>query len=112
MNRYVRVLWVALIPLFFLAGCSPGSGLPELAANPDVSYHLGPGDSLLIRVLGADELNGVYTVQDDGTIRMLLISAVPAAGLTQDQVQTRIEEKLRTGRFLTKQQVSVAVTGH
>ena len=112
MNRYVHVFWVALVALRLLAGCSPGSGLPELTANPDVSYHLGPGDTLLVRVLGADELNGVYTVQDDGTIRMLLIGAVPAAGLTQDQVQARIEEKLRTGRFLSKPQVSVAITGY
>jgi polysaccharide export outer membrane protein len=103
---------VALIALWPLAGCSPGSGLPELAANPDVSYHLGPGDTLLIRVLGADELNGTYTVQDDGTIRMLLIGAVPAAGLTQDQVEANIEQKLRAGRYLTKPQVSVAIAGY
>ena len=89
MNLYIRVLWVALIALCPLAGCSPGSGLPELAAKPDVSYHLGPGDSVLIRVLGADELNGQYIVQDDGTVRMLLISSVPAAGLTADQLEAK-----------------------
>ena len=79
MNPYFRILWVALIALFPLAGCSPGRDLPELAPKPDVSYHLGPGDILGIKVLGADELNGQYTVQDDGTIRMLLVGAVPAA---------------------------------
>jgi polysaccharide biosynthesis/export protein len=112
MDPHVRALWLALISFCWLAGCSPGSGLPEIAANPDVSYHLGPGDSLLVRVLGADELNGVYTVQDDGTIRMLLIGAVPASGLTQDQVQATIEEKLKAGRFLTRPQVTVAITGY
>jgi len=57
MNPYFRVVWVALVALFPLAGCSPGSGLPELATKPDVSsYHLGPGDRLDIKVLGADEL--------------------------------------------------------
>lgn len=110
MNPYIRVLWVALMALSPLAGC--GSGLPELAANPDVSYRLGPGDTLLIRVLGADELSGQYTVQDDGTIRMLLIGAVPAAGLTQDQVQANIEQKLRAGRFLTQPHASVAITSY
>ncbi len=112
MNPYVRVLWVVLIALSPLTGCSPGSGLPELVTKPDLSYHLGPGDSLLIRVLGADELNGQYTVQDDGTIRMLLIGAVPAAGLTQDQVQANIEQKLRAGRFLTQPHASVAITSY
>jgi polysaccharide export outer membrane protein len=112
MNSYFRVLWLALIALCPLAGCSPGSGLPEIATNPDVSYHLGPGDSVLIRVLGADELNGQYTVQDDGTIRMLLIGAVPAAGSTADQVQATIEQKLKAGRFLTQPHASVAILSY
>ena len=109
MNPYLRFAWVALIAVFAVAGCSPGSGLPEIAANPDVSYHLGPGDSVLIRVLGADELNGQYIVQDDGTIRMLLIGSVPAAGLTADQVQTSIEQKLTAGKYLTQPHASVAI---
>ena len=112
MSPYVRFLSVALMALCPLAGCSPGSGLPELAAKPDVSYHLGPGDTLLIRVLGADELNGQYTVQDDGTIRMLLIGAVPAAGFTADQVQASIEAQLRAGRYLTQPRASVAIISY
>ena len=109
MNPYLRMASLALDALFAVAGCSPGSGLPEIAANPDLSYHLGPGDGLLIRVLGADELNGQYTVQDEGTIRMLLIGAVPAAGLTADQVQASIEQKLRAGRYLTQPHASLAI---
>jgi polysaccharide export outer membrane protein len=112
MNPNLRVLWLALIALCPMASCSPGSGLPELVAKPDLAYHLGPGDSLLIRVLGADELNSQYTVQDDGTIRMLLIGAVPAAGLTQDQVQAEIEEKLKAGRYLTQPHASVAIISY
>jgi len=107
MDPYLRILWVALIALFPAAGCSPD--LPELAGKPDVSYHLGPGDRLEIRVLGADELNGQYSVQDDGTIRMLMVGDVPAAGLTPDQVQAKIEEKLRAGRYITQPHASVAV---
>jgi polysaccharide biosynthesis/export protein len=112
MNPYVRIVWVALIALFPLASCSPGRDLPELAAKPDVSYHLGPGDSLGIKVLGADELNGQYTVQDDGTIRMLLVGAVPAAGLTPDQVQAKLEEKLKTGRYLTQPHASIVILSY
>ena len=113
MNPYSRILRVALMALFPLAGCSPGSDLPELTARPDVSsYHLGPGDRLEIKVLGADELNGQYTVQDDGTIRMLLVGVVPATGLTPDQVQAKLEEKLKTGRFLTQPHASVAIASY
>jgi polysaccharide export outer membrane protein len=113
MNWHVRIVWVALVALFPLAGCSPGSDLPVLPAKSDVSsYHLGSGDRLEIKVLGADELNGQYSVQDDGTIRMLLVGAVPAAGLTPDQVQANIEEKLKAGRYLTQPHASVAVLNY
>jgi polysaccharide biosynthesis/export protein len=113
MNPYIRVVWLALMVLYPLAACSPGGGLPELTAKPDTSkYHLGPGDRVEIKVLGADELNGQYSVQDDGTIRMLLVTAVPAAGLTPDQVQANIEEKLRAGRYLSNPHASVAVLAY
>jgi polysaccharide export outer membrane protein len=97
--------------LLLLAGCSsPGSDLPLLPLKPDIaSYHLGPGDRLEIKVLGADELAGQYSVQNDGTIRMLMIGQVPAAGLTADQLQAAIEEKLKAGRYLTQPHASVAV---
>jgi hypothetical protein len=70
--------------------------VPELYSKPNVLlYHLGPGDRLEIKVLGADELNGQYTVQDDGTIRMLLVGVVPAAGLTPDQCKTSSRKNRR-----------------
>jgi len=97
---------VALLLAF--AGCSPSSGLPVLAAKPE-AYRLGPGDTLQIRVLGADELNGQYSVQDDGTVSMLMAGAVPAAGFTPEQVQTKIEDALKAGRYLTQPRVTVVV---
>jgi polysaccharide biosynthesis/export protein len=111
MHAYRRIIWVALLLAF--AGCSPSSGLPVLAAKPEISaYRLGPGDRLQIRVLGADELNGQYSVQDDGTVRMLLAGAVPAAGFTPEQVQTKIEDALKAGRYLTQPGVSVVVMSY
>jgi polysaccharide export outer membrane protein len=81
-----------------------------LAAKPDVSsYHLGPGDRLEIKVLGADELTGQYSVQDDGTIRMLMVGEIPAAGFTPEQVHTKIEDNLKAGRFITQPHASVAL---
>src|SRR5437763_5658016 len=110
MTPYIRIVWVALIALSPLAGCSPGSDLPMLTAKPDVSsYHLGPGDRVEIKVLGADELNGQYSVQDDGTIRMLMVGEVMAASFTPEQVQARIEDKLKAGRYITQPHASVAV---
>jgi polysaccharide export outer membrane protein len=62
-----------------------------------------------IKVLGADELAGEYLVQDDGTIRMLMIGQVPAADLTPDHLERSIEAKLKAGRYITDPRASVAV---
>lgn len=111
MNRVARIVLAALAIVLPLAGCSPGGNLPSVspAQNP-TAYRLGPGDTLDIRVLGANELNGRYIVQDDGTIRMLMIGKVPAAGLTSEQLADNIGEMLRSGRYITKPFVSVEVT--
>jgi protein involved in polysaccharide export with SLBB domain len=114
MKPHVCMVWAGLMALLSLAGCSSaGSDLPPLTAKPDVSsYHLGPGDRVEIKVLGADELNGQYSVQDDGTIRMLMVGEVPAAGFTPEQVQAKIEDKLRAGRYITQPHASVAVLNY
>jgi polysaccharide biosynthesis/export protein len=113
MGSYIRIAWLGLALLLLLGGCSPGSDLPMLPAQPDVSsYHLGPGDRVGIRVLGADELAGEYVVQSDGTVRMLMIGDVRAAGLTPDQLERAIEAKLKAGRYLTQPHVSVAVLAY
>ena len=111
MLPFLRMLSVALMIFFAPAGCSsPGGDLPTLAPKQAASsYHLGPGDRLEIKVLGGDELAGQYSVQDDGTIRMLLIGEVPAAGLTPDQLERSIEQKLKAGRYINEPHASVAV---
>jgi polysaccharide export outer membrane protein len=111
MNRYVRMVLAALTILLPLAACSsPGSDLPPLPPTTDLSsYRLGAGDRLEIKVLGADELAGQYTVQDDGTIRMLMIGKVPAAGLTPEQLEANIANQLLAGRYISHPQVSAAV---
>jgi polysaccharide biosynthesis/export protein len=106
-----RVVLAVLTILLLLVGCTPGSDLPPVAPVQDLSsYRLGPGDTLDIKVLGATELNGRYIVQDDGTIRMLMIGKLPAAGLTSEALAQNIAEMLRAGRYITKPFVSVEVT--
>ena len=111
MNACARSFLAALAVFLPLYGCSsPGSGLPPVSPTQNLStYRLGAGDNLEIRVLGANELNGRYIVHDDGTIRMLMIGRVPAAGLTSDMLAANIAEMLRAGRYITKPFVSVSV---
>lgn len=113
MRSNVRAIIALIAVVLLLASCSPGHDLPMLAATPDgLPYHLGPGDRVEIRVLGADELAGQYSVQDDGTIRMLMIGQVAAAGFTPEQLERKIEEKLKAGRYLTQPHTSVAVLNY
>ena len=111
MKPYIGILWVALMALLPMGGCSsPGAELPLLPSAADTSaYRLGPGDNLNIKVLGADELAGQYLVQDDGSIRMLMIGKVAAAGLTSEQLEKQIADQLKSSRSIVHPQVSVAV---
>lgn len=113
MNSNLRLALAVSVIFLSLAGCSPGGDLPLLPPNPDMSsYHLGSGDRVEIRVLGADELAGQYSVQDDGTIRMLMIGEVPATGFTPEQLERKIEEKLKAGRYITQPHASVAILNY
>jgi protein involved in polysaccharide export with SLBB domain len=113
MNRYLPTVVMTLALVLALSACfSPGSDLPVVPETSRTSYRLGPGDQLDIKVLGADELRGPYAVQDDGTISMMLIGSVPAAGLTVDQLENEIAAKLRAGAYITKPQVGVSVINY
>lgn len=109
MSSKFRAVMALIVVVLLLAGCSPGSDLPTLTAPEGLAYHLGAGDRVEIRVLGADELNGQYSVQDDGTVRMLMIGQVDAAGFTPEQLERKIEDKLKAGRYITQPHASVAV---
>lgn len=111
MTPRVWLFWAASAVFLALAGCaSPGRDLPPLhPANETSSYQLGPGDTLGIKVLGADELSGQYKVQGDGTIRMLLIGDVPVSGLTVEALEQEIADKLKGGGYLKRPSVSASV---
>ncbi len=105
MTSCLRAILVTLTALVPLVACSH---LPPLTDKPS-SYRLGAGDELEIKAPGADELTGQYLVQDDGTIKMLLIGEVPAAGLTLDQLENEIDKKLVAGQYLKQPRVTAVL---
>lgn len=110
MYRYTMRVLACLAILLPVWGCSsPGSDLPSLTAPKAVSYRLGAGDKVDLKVLGADELTGQYIVQDDGTVRLLMIGAVPASGITPDELAGMISDRLKEGRYISHPQVSASV---
>ncbi len=111
MKSCLRIVLMMLAVVLPLGACSSsGSNLPVLPSTLAVSpYRLGPGDQLDITVLGANELTGRYTVQADGTISMLLIGKIPAAGLTADALEKRIAAELVEGSYITHPEATISV---
>lgn len=78
------------------------------------AIRLRSGDMLEIRLGGVppDEtvlVNGAYTVDGEGNVNMPQIGAVKAAGLTQMEVQSAIQNAYRTGGIYSAPTVSVSV---
>ncbi len=71
-------------------------------------YRIGEEDLLEIKVFGVDQLAGTVRVDPRGQVTMPLIGAVTVAGLTSQQAEATIAEKLRE-KFLQNPQVTVFI---
>jgi len=126
-----RIAWLATFVLFALASAAhaqqpatqpvrqPASpGQQELTPAPmlsmrrsgtgeDLSYRIGPGDILDIRVFGRPEMTKDVRVDNFGRIRLPFLEEIPAACLTEAQLAAQIAEKYK--KYLRDPQVDVMV---
>ena len=94
------------------------SGMNALPIVPDAGsgavvssnqeYHIGPSDELEIEVFMVPDLSGVERVDARGNINMPLIGSVRVAGLTQQQAEQLIAEKLGKD-YLQNPQVNIDI---
>jgi polysaccharide biosynthesis/export protein len=131
----VELFVLAIIGLLLLAGCTGSSqqvvtaqALSQIKA-PDPNkelqqqlmvqasqtsaanykdYQVGPEDQLAIVIFGQDNLNRELRVNGQGEIAMPLIGVVKVAGLTPQQIQTRLQE-MYNAHFLVNPQITVEV---
>jgi polysaccharide export outer membrane protein len=108
-----------------IAGCAGGGqnmssiSAPAATASssalskPDSSldYSLGSGDKLRIIVFGEDDLSGEFDVTGSGKVSLPLIGQVQASGMTLDEFEGEIRDKLKQG-YLTNPKVSVEVLNY
>ena len=92
------------------------SGYPAYAAYPPQAgvvqgYALDAGDRLRITVFGQQGLTNSYAVDAAGNITMPLIGAVPARGLTTEQLSRSISERLRQGS-IREPRVAIEIEAH
>jgi protein involved in polysaccharide export with SLBB domain len=99
----------AIAVLLFQNPAVPTAVVPATAAPSD-SEVLGPGDQILIRAIDIEELdNKPVFINRRGKIDLPVVGQVQAAGLTPDQLEDTIRERL-TRVLRNRPDVSVSVT--
>ena len=69
-----------------------------------------PGDLMLVHIFGTPDFAAPVRVSVDGTIQLPLIGQVPVAGLTINQAENLIAQRLVTAGMYLNPQVTVQVT--
>jgi protein involved in polysaccharide export with SLBB domain len=79
------------------------------AANAAESeYRLAPGDRVKVIVFGHEDLSGEYEVDNEGRLTLPLIKSVQATGLTVQEIEQAITDKLQPD-YLKNPKVGVVV---
>lgn len=78
------------------------------APFPQVSYVIGPDDTLFVSVWKEPDLTATLPVRADGMISLPLLNDVQAAGLTPMQLAASITDKLK--KYVSDPRVTVVVT--
>ncbi len=98
--------------LYCLLALVAGSfAFPAGAIDIYQKYRLGSGDEIRITVFGEESLSGEFQVGDKGIVAVPLIGSVAALGLTLNQLEEAIENKLKPD-YLKNPQVSVEVLNY
>ncbi|MEW6096587.1 MAG: polysaccharide biosynthesis/export family protein [bacterium] len=104
--RFVQKIIFTISILFLFLLNVPTQALSE----NNVSYLLGPEDVINIFVWGHPELSGEQIVNPAGNISILLIGDVTAEGLTEEELEQILTERL--SRYIEQPTVSVTVRGY
>lgn len=109
LKSYAHWLLLVIASVIFSGCASNYPAAPALAASPDYSYKIGPGDNLNIVVWRNPELSMVVPVRPDGKISAPLIDDLNAMGKDSTSLARDIEKEL--GKFIRDPVVTVIVTG-
>lgn len=86
---------------------------PVAVSNVDVNasiYILGPGDKILLEIDNAPEVNGIYTINPDGTIYLPKLRSLIVDGLTVEQFREFVSIEYR--HFITDPSIYVSIAGY
>lgn len=105
-----------IVVLAAVSGCS-GGNLPvasAVTANHTMSegYRVAAGDKLRVTVFDEPTLTGEYEIGDGGALSLPLIDAIPAGGMTTEQLSLAISDTLKDGGYVLSPRVSVEIILH
>lgn len=98
-------------PLYLLLAYFCLASAPLAAAQPAVraeGYRIGPKDLVQVQVFEVPELNVERRVNENGTINLPLIGDVEAAGLTQEELSSRLKTLLES-KYVQRASTNVEV---
>jgi len=110
--RRALVLPLAFCLAASCCACSPGSNLHPIPAYNPTTYRLGPGDQVRVITYGDEQLTDDFRVSENGTLALPLLGAVPAQGLTADELAGEIAQRLEQKKLLRSASVTVEVTAY
>lgn len=97
---------LASLALLFQAGSDPAAVATGQATRAPDTYTLGPGDQMVIRASGIEEITDKPIPIDSlGNIDLPTVGRIAAAGLTTEQLEAAIEARLK--KYLVDPDVSV-----
>lgn len=106
----MKCTWVVLLSLVLLGGCArPGSDLPPIGEAADGGYRLGPGDRVSINFVTLEILEDEYVISDVGTISVPLLGQVRTQGLTAEELEARLRQRIQAAQLENDPSVSVQV---
>ena len=101
--------WLGVLVLVVVAACG-GPNISETVTVPDAEpYRLDSGDQLRVTVFGQEEMTGEYVVDGSGFISLPLLAQVKARGLTAEELEQEISQRLRSQSLLISPSVNVQI---
>jgi polysaccharide export outer membrane protein len=101
--------WLGVLILFAVGACG-GPDIAETVTIPEAApYRLDSGDQLRITVFGQEEMTGEYLVDGNGAISLPLLAQVPARGLTAEELEQEIVQRLQSQSLLINPSVNVQI---
>ncbi|MGI9288679.1 MAG: polysaccharide biosynthesis/export family protein [Pseudomonadales bacterium] len=99
--------WPLTIIILLLFGPLCGAQ-DESASNPAPSYKLGPGDKILVKVYGEEDLSVSIILAETGSFNYPFLGEIKAEGLTVAELEQVITKGLK-GPYLRNPEVTVLI---